>query len=146
LLKRSTYVGVADTGPVPGETFEQKVARLKAVAVAAKRRAEEGGGETGTVAEAAAPSVAAGAEEPVVPSTTVSESATAPKAASTTPPAAGTAAAKPTGKADRTLMKRSTYGEVVDTGPVANETFEQKVARLSALAAAAKQRAEEGGQ
>src|SRR5215207_10184716 len=31
LFKRSTYVGVADTGPVPGETFEQKVARLKAV-------------------------------------------------------------------------------------------------------------------
>src|SRR5688500_2319508 len=31
LFKRSTYVGVADTGPVSGETFEQKVARLKAV-------------------------------------------------------------------------------------------------------------------
>src|SRR5688500_10653006 len=29
LFKRSTYVGVADTGPVAGETFEQKVARLK---------------------------------------------------------------------------------------------------------------------
>src|SRR6266705_5123811 len=45
LFKRSTYSGVADTGPVPGETFEQKVARLKAVSAAAKRRAEEGGGE-----------------------------------------------------------------------------------------------------
>ena len=28
LFKRSTYSGVADTGPVPGETFDQKVARL----------------------------------------------------------------------------------------------------------------------
>src|SRR2546423_3813517 len=43
LFKRSTYVGVKDTGPVPGETFEQKVARLKAVSAAAKQRAEEGG-------------------------------------------------------------------------------------------------------
>src|SRR6186997_3099429 len=31
LMKRYTYSGVTDTGPVPGETFEQKVARLKAV-------------------------------------------------------------------------------------------------------------------
>jgi hypothetical protein len=44
LFKRSTYAGVADTGPVAGETFEQKVARLKAVAAAAKQREEEGGG------------------------------------------------------------------------------------------------------
>src|SRR5262249_52529383 len=43
LFKRSTYVGVKDTGPVAGETFEQKVARLKALSVAAKQRAEEGG-------------------------------------------------------------------------------------------------------
>ncbi|HYV25813.1 MAG TPA: hypothetical protein VE969_11310, partial [Pyrinomonadaceae bacterium] len=43
LFKRSTYAGVKDTGPVPGETFEQKVARLKAVSAAAKQRAEEGG-------------------------------------------------------------------------------------------------------
>ncbi len=44
LNKRYTYAGVADTGPVPGESFEQKVARLKAVSAAAKQRAEEGGG------------------------------------------------------------------------------------------------------
>src|SRR4029434_9209568 len=41
-----TYAGVADTGPVAGETFEQKVARLKAVSAAAKQRAEEGGDTT----------------------------------------------------------------------------------------------------
>ncbi len=45
LNKRYTYAGVVDTGPVPGETFEQKVARLKAVSAAAKQRADEGGGE-----------------------------------------------------------------------------------------------------
>src|SRR5215207_5787695 len=43
LFRRSTYAGVKDTGPVPGETFEQKVARLKAVSAGAKQRADEGG-------------------------------------------------------------------------------------------------------
>src|SRR5215208_380286 len=43
LFRRSTYVGVKDTGPVAGETFEQKVARLQAVSTAAKQRADEGG-------------------------------------------------------------------------------------------------------
>ena len=60
---------------------------------------------------------------------------------------AGTAPAaahKPTGQADRTLMKRSTYCGVNDTGPVPGETFEQKVARLARVSAAAKQRAEGG--
>src|ERR1041384_1661866 len=56
LFRRSTYAGVKDTGPVPGETFEQKVARLKAVSAGAKQRAEEGGGEAEPVV-AAAPEV-----------------------------------------------------------------------------------------
>src|ERR1044072_7791221 len=38
LFKRSNYVGVQDTGPVAGESFEQKVARLKALSAAAKQR------------------------------------------------------------------------------------------------------------
>src|SRR6266436_2782931 len=53
LFKRSTYVGVVDTGPVPGETFPQKVERLRKVSAAAKQRAEEGGGESSTAASAA---------------------------------------------------------------------------------------------
>lgn len=133
LFKRSTYAGVTDTGPVPGESFEQKVARLKAVSIAAKQRAEEGGEPTASSA-AAPPPVAA---EPV----TMTASAETPAPASTS----ASAAHKPTGKADRTLMKRSTYCGVVDTGPVPGETFEQKVARLAAVSAAAKQRADEGG-
>ena len=133
LFKRSTYVGVVDTGPVAGETFEQKVARLAAVSAAAKQRAEEGGGEIADVAEAA--------PAPVAESAPVTTATPAPAAA---PPAAASGEHKPTGNADRTMFKRSTYCGVVDTGPVPGESFEQKVARLAALSAAAKQRAEGG--
>ena len=143
LFKRSTYAGVTDTGPVAGETFEQKVARLKALSAAAKQRAEEGGGPTAPSADAPA----AAAPEPASPPATVEAAAPAPTAApvaATPAPAASTGEHKPTGNADRTLMKRGTYCGVVDTGPVPGETFEQKVARLTALSAAAKQRAEGG--
>jgi hypothetical protein len=135
LFKRSTYAGFKDTGPVPGETFEQKVARLKELSAAAKKRAEEGGGEE---PEVAAPAI----EAAPAPASEAAE-ATAP-APSTAAPAASAPAHKPTGNADRTLMKRGTYRGVVDTGPVPGESFEQKVARLTALSAAAKQRAEGG--
>ena len=145
LFKRSTYAGVADTGPVPGETFEQKVARLKAVSAGAKQRSEEGGdpgpihgsaAPAETPATAEAPTTSTAAAEPVVQSAEI----TAPPPA----PASSSPAHKPTGNADRSLMKRSTYCGVTDTGPVAGESFEQKVARLAKVAAAAKQRAEGG--
>ncbi|HEU4714662.1 MAG TPA: hypothetical protein VFS76_24075 [Pyrinomonadaceae bacterium] len=135
LFKRSTYVGVTDTGPVAGETFEQKVARLKALSAAAKQRAEEGGGPEPAAAAPASTPVAA-AEPAAAPAS--------PAAPAAAPPAAASGEHKPTGNADRTLFKRSTYCGVVDTGPVPGETFEQKVARLAALSAAAKQRAEGG--
>jgi len=130
LFKRSTYVGLKDTGPVAGETFEQKVARLKALSAAAKQRAEEGG---------EAPSAAEVTEvlTELAPDQTVPAPAPAP-AASSTP------AHKPTGNADRSLMKRGTYCGVTDTGPVPGETQQQKIARLAALSAAAKQRSEGG--
>jgi hypothetical protein len=136
LFKRSTYAGVTDTGPVPGETFEQKVARLKAVSAGAKQRAEEGGEATPAPA-APVPAAAENETQPV---------AVAPPVQQAPPPVATSATTehKATGNADRTLMKRSTYCGVVDTGPVPGETFEQKVARLAAVAAAAKQRAEGG--
>jgi hypothetical protein len=139
LNKRYTYAGVVDTGPVPGETFEQKVARLKAVAAGAKQRAEEGGGPV-------APSAA---DAPAVPDVALLDQTASPVAQ---PPAEGAApvsssalpSQKPTGQADRSLMIRSTYCGVVDTGPVPGETFAQKVARLTALSAAVKQRSEGG--
>ncbi|HKB67655.1 MAG TPA: hypothetical protein VKC61_17485 [Pyrinomonadaceae bacterium] len=135
LNKRTTYAGVVDTGPGPGETFEQKVARLKAVSAAAKQRADEGGEST------APPAVT---ETPVV--SAVLESAMTPPPETQVPASTSSPAAthKPTGDADRTLMIRSTYCGVVDTGPVPGETFEQKVERLRAVAAAAKQRADGG--
>src|SRR6201988_3366590 len=117
LFRRSTYAGVKDTGPVAGETFVQKVARLKAVSAGAKQRAEEG---------RCAPAAPVFGEAP--------EASEAPVAAAPSPapaPAASsTPAHKPTGNADRSLMKRSTYCGVVDPGPVAGEALQQKIARL----------------
>jgi hypothetical protein len=142
LFRRSNYMGVMDTGPVPGETFEQKVARLKAVSAAAKRRAEEGGGEVAPSAASVAPEVQTSAPAPVA---TEEPSESAPSVTADQAPAAfANTAHKPTGNADRTLMRRSTYMGVVDTGPVAGESFEQKVERLRAVSAAAKQRSEQG--
>ena len=136
LNKRYTYAGVTDTGPVAGETFEQKVARLKAVSTGAKQRADEGGGD---VAPAGSPIVETVLESAMTPPPAESPAASAPPAASSP-----TASHKPTGQADRTLMIRSTYCGVVDTGPIPGETFEQKVERLRAVSAAAKQRSEGG--
>lgn len=135
LNKRSTYAGVVDTGPVAGETFEQKVARLKAVAAAAKQRAEEGGDQPAAVTAPDSPVVSAVLESAMTPTPAEPEAPSPAQAAPTH---------KPTGQADRSLMIRATYCGVVDTGPVAGETFEQKVERLRAVAAAAKQRADGG--
>jgi hypothetical protein len=147
-MRRSTYVGVVDTGPVAGETLEQKVARLKAVAAAAKKRAEEGGDQTAPTGAVAsdAPVVTSVLEPAMTPPPDDEVPVVAPLAGATAAPEATAASAehKPTGQADRTLMRRSTYCGVVDTGPVAGESFAQKVERLRALAAAAKQRADGG--
>ncbi|HSS21875.1 MAG TPA: hypothetical protein VLL54_17510 [Pyrinomonadaceae bacterium] len=129
---RYTYAGVKDTGPVAGETFEQKVARLKTVSAGAKQRADEGGDQT-------APAAAESASEVAEPAPVV---AAAP--AGEAPASSPLPGHKPTGDADRSLMIRSTYCGVVDSGPVAGETFAQKVERLRAVAAAAKQRSEGG--
>ena len=137
LFRRSTYAGVKDTGPVPGESFEQKVARLKAVSAAAKQRAEEAG-EPSPVGEAPEILTTLAPDQEVAPPAETPQAAAAPAPSSSAP------AHKPTGNADRTLMKRSTYCGVVDTGPVPGESFQQKVARLAALSAAAKQRSEGG--
>jgi hypothetical protein len=165
LNRRSTYAGVVDTGPVAGETKEQKIARLQKVVVGAKQRAEEGGGpEHATVADS---SPSADAHRPAAEAQAETGSASAAPlsgAAASASPVAGAempdelapdkvqAATAPTPTTsqsasgpDRTLFKRSTYAGVTDTGPVAGETHEQKIARLTAVVAGAKQRAEESG-
>jgi hypothetical protein len=131
--------------------------------VGAKKRAEEGGGpehttvvdsspsadahrpaaeaqaETGAASAAplsgaaATASPVAGAETPDELAPDKVEAAVAP-----TPTASHSAASGP----DRTLFKRSTYAGVTDTGPVPGETHEEKIARLTAVVAGAKQRAE----
>jgi len=164
LNRRSTYAGVVDTGPAPGETKEQKIERLQKVAAGAKQRSEEGGAEPAAVtvvdsspaADAHRPAAEAQAE------TGAASAAPLSKAAAGASPVAGAETAAdlapdkvapaitptPThaasGEADRTLMKRSAYAGFTDTGPVPGETHEQKIERLTNLAAAARQKAEGG--
>jgi len=83
-----------------------------------------------TASPVAAPETPADLAPDAVPAA-VEAQATAPKA-------------KPARRADGELH-RGTYAGVVDTGPVSGESFEQKLARLTQLAAAAKQQSEEGG-
>ena len=167
LNRRSTYAGVVDTGPTPGETKEQKIARLQKVVAGAKQRAEASGADHAPVtvldsspsadahrpaaeaqaetgAASAAPlSEAAATASPVAGAETPAELAPDTVEAGTTPtPTTSHAAA---GEPNRSLFKRSTYAGVVDTGPVEGETHEQKIARLTAVVAGAKQRAEESG-
>lgn len=102
------------SGPVAGETPEQKLARLKAVAAEAKRRkalleSEEGLADAPAATPAPAPRTAA-------------------PAASATPPAAAPTTAASLGPIPGA------------SGPVAGETPEQKLERLKAVVAEAKRR------
>ncbi len=166
LNRRTTYAGVVDSGPVAGETREQKIERLQKVVAGAKQRAEEGGAEPAAVtfvdsspdadlhrpaAEAQAETGAASAAPLSKPAANASPVAGAETPADLAPdtvaPATSptpTTSHAPGGEPDRTLMKRSTYAGVVDTGPVPGETSAQKIERLTKLAAAAKQKAEGG--
>src|SRR5204863_719662 len=104
---------------------------------------EAEGAAHGHAAPAAKPP-APGEKPPAVTEKSTPDAAHAASIAekSMTPPApAPKSAAEP----DRSLNRRSTYAGVVDTGPVAGETKEQKIERLKKVVAGAKQRAEEGG-
>jgi hypothetical protein len=165
--RRTTYAGFTDTGPLPGETKEQKIERLTKLAAAAKQRSDEGGAESTapvtvvdsspaadlhrpaaeaqaeTGAASAAPlSAAAANASPVAGAETAEELAPDQVAPATTPTPTTVHASG--GEPDRTLFRRSTYAGVVDTGPVSGETHEQKIERLTKLAAGAKQKSEEG--
>jgi hypothetical protein len=164
--RRSTYAGVVDTGPVPGETKEQKIERLQRVVAGAKQRSEEGGAEHAAAVTVVDSSPTADPPKPAAEAGAGSTSATPPSAAvAKASPVSGaettaelepdkvapatapvpTAAHASSDEPDRTLMRRSTYAGVVDTGPIPGETHEQKIERLTKLAAAAKQKSEEGG-
>lgn len=162
LNRRSTYAGVVDTGPVPGETREQKIERLAKVVAGVKQRTEEGGGpeaavtvvnssteadahrpaaeaqaETGSASAAPLSKAAAGAS-PVAGAETPADLAPDSVAPKTEP--TPTASHTPAGEPDRNLMRRSTYAGFEDTGPVPGETREQKIERLTKLVDAAKSR------
>lgn len=145
LFKRSTYAGIVDTGPVPGETKEQKIERLQKVVAGAKQRSDEGGGAEHAPAAASVGGADLPAQtEPAVQPATAAPTDATPAPAVAAPPAPTTSHAS-SGEPDRTLFKRSTYAGVIDTGPIPGETHEQKIERLTKLAAAAKQRSEAGG-
>jgi hypothetical protein len=168
LNRRTSYAGVVDTGPVAGETKEQKIDRLQKLVVGAKQRSDEGEAEptaavtvvdsspaadshrpaaeaqAETGAASAAPlSAAAANASPVAGAETPADLAPDQVAPATTPTA--TSSHAPSGEPDRTLFRRSTYAGFVDTGPIPGETNEQKIERLTKLAAAAKQKSEEAG-
>lgn len=162
LNTRSTYAGVKDTGPVAGETKEQKIARLTQLAEAVKKLREEGGAPETAAATVVDSSPSADAHRPAAEAQAATGAASAAplsEAAATASPVAGaetpgelapdsvapatqptsTASHAPTGDPDRSLMTRGTYAGVVDTGPVPGETREQKIARLAAVVEALKQ-------
>ena len=85
-------------------------------------------------------SVPAANASPVAGAETPAELAPDQVAPATTPTSTTASSADP----DRTLMKRSTYAGVLDTGPIEGETDEQKIERLTRVVEGAKQKAEEG--
>jgi hypothetical protein len=151
-------------GPVPGETFEQKLVRLRGVVAEAKRRKELfGGGEaTPGAAKSAAqtkPAAAstsgtdsspqADAHRPAAEAQAATGQASAvplSPAAATASPAAGaeTPADLAPDAVSKAPARRATPGGKLhrapyDTGPVPGETHEQKIERLRAVVAAAKE-------
>jgi hypothetical protein len=154
-------------GPVPGETHEQKIERLRAVVAEAKRRKELfSGGEAapGASAKPAAKtkptaastsgtdsSAQADAHRPAAEAQAATGQASAvplSPAAATASPAAGaeTPADLAPDAAPKAPARRATPGGTLnrapyDTGPVPGETHEQKIERLRAVVAAAKERA-----
>lgn len=156
-------------GPVPGETFEQKLVRLRGVVAEAKRRKElYGGGEplpagaqpTGQTRPSAASTSGTDSSPQADLHRPAAEAQAATGQASAAPlsPAAATAspvagAETPADLAPDTVdaspkpARRATPGGTLnradfDTGPVPGETHEQKIERLKAVVAAAKARAE----
>jgi hypothetical protein len=155
-------------GPVPGETFEQKLVRLRGVVAEAKRRKELFGvGEATPGAKPAAQtrpaaastsgtdsSAQADAHRPAAEAQAATGQASAvplSPAAATASPAAGAetpadlapdaVTEKREAPARRATPGGTLFRAAFDTGPVPGETHEQKIERLRAVVAAAKERA-----
>jgi hypothetical protein len=142
--KASTGPIAGASGPPPeGETPEQKIARLKAVVAEAKRRKEAG--ESGPATSAPAPRTQP--VSPTTPSLDSSPSADAHRAEAETQAATGQASAVPMSAAAATASPAAEQKKAapVASGPVPGETHEQKIARLKAVVAAAKEKAEREG-
>ncbi|HEX8706823.1 MAG TPA: hypothetical protein VF723_01060 [Pyrinomonadaceae bacterium] len=146
-------------GPAPGETPAEKIARLQAVAAEAKRRKEMV--SSGAFKLAAAGAASAPRTSPTAATTSGTDSSAQAdehrpeaeaqaatgmasavplsSAAATASPAAGAPVAKAAARraVPGAPLKRADF----DTGPVPGETQEQKIARLRAVVAAAKERA-----
>jgi hypothetical protein len=184
------YVPPPAPGPVPGETHEQKLARLRAIVAEAKRRKELAGGiidkhalsartnPTAATTSGTDSSPAADAHRPAAEAQAAAGQASAAPlspAAATASPAAGAetvsdlapeasteltpgaprderaptanaqAAATPAPATGEKPKARRATGTVTrqpyDPGPQPGETHEQKIERLRALVAYAKQRA-----
>lgn len=143
-------------GPVPGETFEQKVARLKGVAAEAKRRAElreaaEAAGETmpetastsGTDSSAEADRHRPAAEAQAA--TGMASAVPLSPAAATASPAAGAETVEDLAPDAVTATSNIASVKPIPIpgadGPVPGETFEQKLERLRGVVAGAREKA-----
>lgn len=157
-------------GPVPGETFEQKLDRLRGVVAEAKRRSEL----VGSAGGAAAGAKPAGQTSPTAASTAGTDSspqadahrpaaeaqaATGQASAAPLSPAAATAspvagpetaedlapdtvtAVTPKAPARKASADGTLHRADYDTGPIPGETFEQKIERLNGVVAAVRERA-----
>src|SRR5262249_3284276 len=88
---------------------------------------------------------AAPASKPATPAVVAEKPAPGAREATAVAEKSMAAPAAPRGEPDRSLNRRATYAGFKDTGPVAGETKEQKIARLAQLVEAVKKRTEEGG-
>ncbi|HEY0006942.1 MAG TPA: hypothetical protein VGB17_19335 [Pyrinomonadaceae bacterium] len=164
-----------NAGPVPGETHEQKIERLRALVAAAKARQEalEGGAEAtneASTAQAATRTTPTAATTSGLDSSAeadahreAAEAQAATGMASATPLSSAAATASPTAGAEKVEdLAPDTLEETTqpatkasaqtgtgqgkradfDTGPVPGETHEEKIARLRAVVARAKELAE----
>jgi hypothetical protein len=139
-------------GPVPGETREQKIARLRAVSVEAKRRREarEAAEAAGEVPVEASPtsgtdsSAEADRHRPAAEAQAATGSASAAPlspAAATASPVAGAETAEDL--APDTVEKAVSASPPIPgaDGPVPGETWEQKLERLRGVVAGAREKA-----